>query len=237
VRWKRSRNTLMTAEHFIPFAEDAGVVASIDHWIMRGVCRQVREWNDAGIPFGRVAFNMSAQTLGDQAIAGLLEANMAEYGVDPRWLEIEITETAIMQDMIATRVTLEKIADIGIALTLDDFGTGYSSLNYLKRFPISRLKIDQSFIKEIPWHDDDVQICRAILALALSLHIEVVAEGIEIAEQATFLHHAGCSMGQGYLFAMPQAAEECAELLREGHCTIDPSRAAAITGMGVWSEP
>lgn len=238
VRWKRSRNTLMTAEHFIPFAEDAGVVTSIDHWVMRNVCRQARAWNDAHVPFGRIAFNLSAQTLGDQKIVGLLQADMAEFGVDPRWLEIEITETTIMQDMIATRVTLEKLADAGVTLTLDDFGTGYSSLNYLKRFPINRLKIDQDFVKEIPWHDDDVQICRAILALASSLHIEVVAEGIEIQEQASFLYHAGCALGQGYLFAMPQSAEECAELLREGHCSIDPSRAAAaVTGIEVWSEP
>jgi len=150
---------------------------------------------------------------------------MVEFGVDPDWLEIEITETTIMRDMISTRITLEKIADMGVRLTLDDFGKGYSSLNYLRLFPIRRLKIDRDFIKELPWKGEDVQICRAILAMADSLHIEVVAEGIERLEQATFLHHAGCGMGQGYLFTEPQSAEECESLLREGHCAIDTARA------------
>jgi EAL domain-containing protein (putative c-di-GMP-specific phosphodiesterase class I) len=214
----------MTAEHFIPFAEDAGVIAGIDHWVMRKVCWQASAWSEAGVPFGRIAFNMSAQALSDPRIAKSLEAYMVEYGVDPGWLEIEITETTIMRDMISTRITLEKIADMGVRLTLDDFGKGYSSLNYLRLFPIRRLKIDRDFIKELPWKGEDVQICRAILAIADSLHLEVVAEGIERPEQATFLHHAGCDMGQGYLFALPQSAEECASLLREGHCAIDPHR-------------
>jgi len=225
VRWTRSRGRLMTAEHFIPFAEDAGVIAGIDHWVMRKVCWQASAWSEAGVPFGRLAFNMSAQALSDPKIAKSLESSMVEFGVDPDWLEIEITETTIMRDMISTRITLEKIADMGVRLTLDDFGKGYSSLNYLRLFPIRRLKIDRDFIKELPWKGEDVQICRAILAMADSLHIEVVAEGIERLEQATFLHHAGCGMGQGYLFTQPQSAEECESLLREGHCAIDTARA------------
>ncbi|MFI4920145.1 MAG: putative bifunctional diguanylate cyclase/phosphodiesterase [Gammaproteobacteria bacterium] len=233
VRWKRAPDRLMTAEHFIPFAEDTGVVTAIDHWVMRSVCMQARDWNDAGVPFGRIAMNLSAHAFYDPKIVGLLETCINESGVDPGQLEIEITETTLMQDMIATRVTLEKIADMGVTLTLDDFGTGYSSLNYLRRFPIDRLKIDRDFIKEIPWDEEDVQICRAILALATSLRIEVVAEGIEDQEQAVFLHHAGCGTGQGYLFAMPQSAEDCVELLREGHCTIDPSRVAKTDEDGV----
>ena len=230
VRWRHSENTLMPAKHFVRFAEDAGLVAAIDRLVIRGVCRQAREWTDAEVPFGRIAFNLSALTLGDQRIAGLLESDLAEFGVDPQWLEIEVAETTIMQDMVATRVMLEQFADLGIALTLDDFGRGYSSLNSLKRFPISRLKIDRDFIKEIPWDEADVQTCRAILALGTSLHIEVVAEGIEMREQASFLHHAGCELGQGYLFAMPQAAGECEQLLREGQCDTDPGHAAPDAG-------
>ncbi len=226
VRWRRAPDKLMTAEHFIPFAEDTGVVTAIDHWVMRQVCQQAREWNDTGVPFGRIAFNLSAHAFYDPKIVKLLEAGIHEFGVDPGQLEIEITETTLMQDMIATRVTLEKIAEMGIALTLDDFGTGYSSLNYLRRFPIDRLKIDRDFIKEIPWKEEDVQICRAILALATSLRMEVVAEGIEEQEQAVFLHHAGCGTGQGYLFAMPQSAGDCADLLRERYCGPDPTRVA-----------
>ena len=224
VRWKRTPDKLMTAEHFIPFAEDAGVVAAIDRWVLRNACRQARDWSAAGIPFGRIAVNLSSQALNDRKIAEQVEEYLSEYAVAPEWLEIEVTEATIMQDMIATRVTLEKIADLGIGLTLDDFGTGYSSLNYLVRFPIRRIKMDRDFIKEVPWHDEDTQICRAILALADSLHLEVVAVGVEQQEQEIFLHHAGCHAGQGFLFSPPLATAECVELLREGYCLIDPVR-------------
>ncbi|HET7176806.1 MAG TPA: EAL domain-containing protein [Gammaproteobacteria bacterium] len=227
-RWKRSQNVLMTAEHFISFAADTGMVRAIDRWVVGAVCRQAREWQDAGVPFGRIALNLSAQTFYEPRIVSVLEAAMSEYGVDPSWLEVEVTEAVLMQDMIATQVVLQKFADLGVALTLDDFGTGYSSLNNLRRFPLDRLKIARDFIKEIPWQEGDVQICRTILALASSLHIEAVAEGIENQEQALFLHHAGCESGQGYFFAMPQSAEDVAELLREGEVSLDPERADLV---------
>jgi len=223
-RWKRSNDRLMTAKHFIPFAVDAGVVAAIDRWVIRSACRQASEWAEAGIPYARIACNLSAQTLGDPKIVAMLRSDMKEFGVDPDWLEIEVTELTIMQDMISTRVTLEKIADMGVKLTLDDFGKGYASLNHLKRFPISKVKIDQEFTKGLPWREDDVQFCRAILALAESLHIEVVAEGVEKQEQEVFLHHAGCELAQGHLFALPLSAERCAQLLREGTSLMDASR-------------
>ncbi len=228
-RWKRTQNILMSADHFIPFAMDTGMITAIDHWVVRQVCRQARDWHEAGVPFGRMAFNLSPQTLYDPRLVSVVEAAMKEFGVEPNWLEIEITEAVLMQETIASQVALEKFAELGVGLTLDDFGTGYSSLNNLRRFPLDRIKIDRELIKDIPWHDDDVQICRTVLALASSLRIGVVAEGIENQEQALFLHHAGCDAGQGYLFAMPQAAEDCAELLREGQVILDPSR-APVTG-------
>ena len=224
-RWKRTPAVLMAAQHFIPFAADTGMVTAIDHWVVRAACRQAREWHDAEVPFGRLALNLSVQTLSEPKLMAVLDAALAEYGVDPKWLEVEITESVIMQDTIATQSALERFAELGVALTLDDFGKGYASLNNLRRFPLERVKIDRAFIADIPWEPADVQVCRTILALAESLRIETVAEGIENQEQALFLHHAGCVAGQGYYFAMPQSAEECAELLREGRYVTDPARA------------
>jgi|GEM_PF-2672194 len=216
VRWKRSQEKLMTAEHFIPFAVDAGVVVSIDRWVLRAACRRAAEWAEQGVPYGRIAVNLSAQSLSDPKIAQTLEKDLKEFGVDPEWLEIEVTEAAILEETIATRVTLDKIADLGVGLTLDDFGRGYAALNHLKRFPIGRLKIDRELIRGLPLRDEDVQFCRAVLAMADSLRIDVVAEGVERQEQEVFLHHAGCQLAQGNLFSQPLSTEACARLLQEG---------------------
>ena len=215
-RWRRSKDKLMTAEHFIPFAVDAGVIAAIDGWMLRDACRRASAWAEEGVPYGRIAVNLSAQTLAEPKIVKLLESDLKEFGVDPEWLEIEVTEAAIMQDMIATRVTLEKMADLGVALTLDDFGRGDASINHLKRFPIRRVKIDREFIKGIPWRQDDVQFCRAALALAETLHLEVIGEGVERQEQEVFLHHAGCQLAQGNLFSTPLSRAACERFLSEG---------------------
>jgi diguanylate cyclase (GGDEF)-like protein/PAS domain S-box-containing protein len=223
-RWKRAKGKLMTAEHFIPFAADAGVVASIDHWVIRSACRRATEWSEAGIPFGRIACNLSTQTLSDQKIAKFVAACLKEHATDPEWLEFEVTEATLKHDMIATRAALENIADLGVGLTLDDFGAGDASLTYLKRYPIRRLKIDRTFIKGLPWREDDVQLSRAILALAESLRIEVVAEGVENQEQEVFLHHAGCHAAQGNLYCSPMSADALAQLLREGGSLLDPTQ-------------
>lgn len=215
-RWRRSQDKLMTAEHFIPFAVDSGVIAAIDGWMLRDACRRASAWAEEGVPYGRIAVNLSAQTLAEPKVVKLLESDLKEFGVDPEWLEIEVTEAAIMQDMIATRVTLEKIADLGVALTLDDFGRGDASLNHLKRFPIRRVKIDREFVKGIPWRQEDVQFCRAVLALAETLHLEVIGEGVEKQDQEVFLHHAGCHLAQGNLFSAPLSRAACVRFLSEG---------------------
>ena len=223
-RWRRAPDKLMTAEHFIPFAVDAGIIVAIDHWMLRAACKRATEWGAAGIPYGRIAVNLSAQTLADPKLAQTLEAAMREFAVAPEWLEVELTEDVILQDTVATRVTLDRIAELGVTLTLDDFGRGYASLNHLKRFPIHRVKIDREFVKGLPWREDDVQFCRAVLALAESLHIEVVAEGVERQEQELFLLHAGCQAAQGHWFSPALSTEACAQLLREGTSLSDPGR-------------
>ncbi|HEY1774175.1 MAG TPA: EAL domain-containing protein [Gammaproteobacteria bacterium] len=220
-RWRRAPDKVMTAEHFIPFARDAGVVAAIDRWAVRSACRRAQEWSAAGLSFGRITCNLSVQTLADRKFAGQLEEDMKAYAVAPEWLGIEIGEATLMQEMIATRITLDKIADLGVNITLDDFGMGDSSLNHLTRFPIDRLKLARGFVKKIPWKDEDVQLCRAILAMAESLRLEVSAVGVEQQEQEVFLHHAGCHGGQGFLFASAVPEEVCEQLLRDGYCEAD----------------
>jgi diguanylate cyclase (GGDEF)-like protein/PAS domain S-box-containing protein len=220
-RWRRASDKVMTADHFIPFARDAGVVAAIDRWTVQSACRQAQEWSAAGLPFGRITCNLSVQALADRKFAGQLQEDMQEYAVSPDWLGIEIDQTVLAQDMIATRVTLEKLAEQGLKITLDDFGMGSSSLNDLTRFPVDRLKLARAFVKNVPWKDEDVQLCRAILAMAESLHLEVSAVGIEQREQEIFLHHAGCGVGQGFLFSPALPYDECARLLSEGYCSAD----------------
>jgi diguanylate cyclase (GGDEF)-like protein/PAS domain S-box-containing protein len=220
-RWRRAPDKVMTAEHFIPFARDAGVVAALDRWAVRSACRQAQQWSEAGLPFGRISCNLSIQTLADRKFSSQLQEDMQEFAVAPEWLGIEVEEAILMQDMIATHATLDKIADLGVNVTLDDFGMGDSSLNCLTRFPIDGLKLARGLVAEIPWKDGYVQTCRAILAMAESLHLEVSAVGIEHQEQEVFLHHAGCGMGQGFLFVSPVSKEVCAQLLREGYCEAD----------------
>ncbi|MGE5625132.1 MAG: putative bifunctional diguanylate cyclase/phosphodiesterase [Bacillota bacterium] len=223
-RWKRSGNKLMTAEHFIPFAVDAGVVPAIDRWVLRAACRQATEWAEAGIPYNRIGVNLASQTLSDPKLAQELASVMKEFGVSPDWLEIEVSEAAFMQDTIAARVTLEKIDELGVTLTLDDFGRGYAGLNLLQRFPIGRIKLDRKFTKGLPVREEDVQFCRAVLAMAESLRIEVVAEGVERKEQEVFLHHAGCQLAQGNLFSKPLSAFECMRLLGDSASLPEPGK-------------
>ena len=223
-RWRRAEGKLMAAQHFIPFAADAGVVAAIDAWMLRSACKRAADWAAEGVPYSRIAVNLAARTLSDPKLVRELDGYMKDYGAHPDWLEIEVTEAVIMQDTIATRVTLEKIADLGVSLTLDDFGRGDASLKHLKRFPIRRVKIDKEFVKGLPWREDDVQFVRAALAIADSLHIEVVAEGVEKQEQELFLLHAGCQGALGNLFSAPLATEECARFLRDGLSLADPEK-------------
>jgi len=223
-RWRRAEGKLMTAEQFISFAAEAGLAASIDGWMLQSACKRAAEWGEEGVPYGRIAVNVSAHSLADPKLARELESYMKEYGVHPDWLEVEVTEAAIMQNSVGAQATLEKIADLGIALTLDDFGRGDASLKNLRRHPIKRLKIDREFVKGLPWRDEDVQFCRAVLAAAENLHIEVVAEGVEKQEQEMFLLHAGCHGALGNLYSPPLSMLECARLLGDGGSMPDPDK-------------
>ncbi|WP_246737971.1 putative bifunctional diguanylate cyclase/phosphodiesterase [Rhizobium grahamii] len=208
VRWQHPAKGLVAPGDFIPLAEETGLILAIGEMVLRKACAQARAWQNAGLAPIRIAVNMSARQFHEPALASQVAAALAAARLDPQWLEIEVTESLIMQDVEGAIERMQDLKELGITLSIDDFGTGYSSLSMLKRFPLSRLKIDRSFIADIPADPGDMAITSAILALAKLLGLEVVAEGVETADQADFLTQAGCDFLQGYLFSRPLPAHE-----------------------------
>jgi len=189
------------------------LIVPLGEWVMKAAFRQLHEWQQEGLEV-TVAVNVSARQFQQRNLAELILQAMAESRVDPRSVEIELTESAIMNDAEASISTLERIKSRGISVSIDDFGTGYSSLSYLKRLPLDILKIDQSFVRDVTTDYNDAAIVRAIIGLARSLGIKVIAEGVEDDSQLLFLNTYGCNYGQGYLFGKPVAAETFIELVR-----------------------
>jgi EAL domain-containing protein (putative c-di-GMP-specific phosphodiesterase class I) len=189
------------------------MVGQIGEWVLRTVCRQIRDWEDAGIAVP-VAINVSARQFQQYDLSELIRSVLTEAAVHPRLLEVELTESAVMQDAEASVVMLERLKALGVQISIDDFGTGYSSLSYLKRLPLDVLKIDQSFVRDISSDPNDAAIVRAIITLARSLGMKVVAEGVENEAQLAFLNAYGCQYAQGYLFGQPMSAEALASRLR-----------------------
>ena len=214
IRWRHPEMGLVSPGQFITLAEETGMIAPIGEWVLRTACAQARSWQLAGMPL-RVAVNLSGRQFlqGDLAakIAGILD----ECGLDASLLEVEITESMLMQDTAQTNAALTALHRLGLKISIDDFGTGYSSLSYLKRMPIDILKIDQSFVRDIHTDPDDRSIVTAVIALAHSLHLKVVAEGVETPEQLAFLRSQKCDTVQGYLFSRPVPGDDVPALL---HC-------------------
>jgi diguanylate cyclase (GGDEF)-like protein/PAS domain S-box-containing protein len=213
IRWQHPQRGLVPPGRFIAIAEETGLIAPIGEWTLRTACAQGRLWQDAGLPPLSIAVNLSAKQwlqpdLENQVIDALQSA-----GLEPRWLELEITESLLMRDTDKMIETMRRLRAGGVQFVVDDFGIGYSSLSYLKRFPVSRLKIDQSFVRDIPGDSDDAAIATAIIQMGKSLRLTVVAEGIETSEQLHFLGERGCDEGQGYHFSKPLPAGECAAYL------------------------
>lgn len=203
IRWKHpARGTLPPAE-FIPLAEETGLIIPIGEWVLREVCRQIKVWQTTGESFCRVAVNISGRQLKQEAFPSTVASIFAEYGVAPEHVEFEITETVLMENIEQTNVVLTKLRDLGLHLSLDDFGTGYSSLGYLQRFPVHRLKIDQSFVTNMGTNDDANRIVHAVLSLAKGLSLDVVAEGVETGKAVSLLKDMGCTLAQGFYFARP----------------------------------
>ncbi len=225
VRWQSEDSGTMMPGEFIPLAEETGLINELGEWVLREACRQNRAWQEAGLLPRRIAVNLSAKQLNDKGFVKMLVGILRETQMDPTQLELEITESQVMRQGEGSVMLLNELAEMGIHLSVDDFGTGYSSLTYLKRLPIGKLKIDQSFIRDITVDPNDTAIVVAIISMAKSLDLDVIAEGIETAGQLTLLRAKGCGVGQGYYFSVPLSAEEVTPLLRRS--SIFESVAAA----------
>lgn len=221
LRWRHPERGMVSPADFIPLAEETGLIVPIGDWVLRAACRQCKAWHDAGLPLLIVSVNVSARQFRERNWAAHVAAVLAEIGLDPRYLELELTESLIMQDVPGALATMHELEAIGVHLAIDDFGTGYSSLSALKRFPVRRLKIDRSFVEDIPANVDDKAITAAIISLAQNLGLRVIAEGVETQAQVEFLRHSGCDEIQGYFFSRPLASADFAALLRQPGLNAD----------------
>ena len=212
VRWKHPAMGLLDAAQFIPLAEETGYVASIDEWVLRTVCKQVKLWQDVGLS-APVTVNLSARQLQNPQLVDKVAKIFDETGVQPDCLDIEITESVAMHNIERTAERLKELSEMGVQIYIDDFGTGYSSLNYLKRLPIECLKIDKSFIRDIEGDSDNRTIISAVTAMAHKMRLRVIAEGVETQEQFSFLRFAGCDEVQGFLFCRPLPPKHFEELI------------------------
>jgi diguanylate cyclase (GGDEF)-like protein/PAS domain S-box-containing protein len=216
IRWQHADFGMVLPADFIALAEETGLIVPIGAWVLRTACAQNQAWQAAGLGKLRVAVNLSGIQFAQPDIVQTVAATLAESGLDPACLEIEITESVVMHDVERTVTTLHQLKALGVKLSVDDFGTGYSSLAYLKRFPIDVLKIDQSFVRDIATDLDDATIVVSIIALAHNLRLHVIAEGVETVEQLAYLRQHGCDEIQGYYFSRPVEATTIAQTLREG---------------------
>ncbi|MFC1748750.1 putative bifunctional diguanylate cyclase/phosphodiesterase, partial [Pseudomonadota bacterium] len=208
IRWSRPDKGMIYPAKLIPVAEESGLIIELGEWVLRTACQQMRAWLDTGKKIQRVAVNVSALQLKRDTFIKELKTILEETNLPAHYLELELTETVIMHDAKWSVALLEQLKTLGVTLSIDDFGTGYSSLGYLKRFPISKLKIDRSFVSDIPTDSNDTAITQAIIAMTKSLQLDVIAEGIESEEQREFLIANGCYQGQGFLLGKPQDADE-----------------------------
>ncbi|WP_047712304.1 phosphodiesterase DibA [Pseudomonas lactis] len=208
VRWQHPERGLVPPGEFIPIAERTGLIADIDAWVMDQACRQMCQWLADGAPLSFIAINVSSRLFARRELYEQVAQVLHATGLDPAFLELEVTESAVMDDPEVALEQLHRLRELGLRLAIDDFGTGYSSLLRLKRLPVQKLKIDQGFVAGLPWDEDDAAIVRVVIALAKSMGMQVHAEGIEQVEQARFLLDQECDMGQGYWFGRPMPAQE-----------------------------
>lgn len=214
MRWRHPQRGLIAPTQFIPIAEECGSIVSIGRWMLHEACQQAYQWQCAGLSLQRIAVNVSAVELRSRGFVAGVRDILIETKLKPGCLELELTETFLMQDAKATAVVLNDLKTLGVQLALDDFGTGYSSLSYLKSFPIDTLKIDQSFVRTLTNNADDASIVSAVISMGNSLHMRVVAEGVETQGQMEFLRKHGCNEGQGIYFSQPISASEFSQLMR-----------------------
>jgi EAL domain-containing protein (putative c-di-GMP-specific phosphodiesterase class I) len=226
MRWQRADGTLVPPMQFLPLLEESGLIVAVGKWVLDAACAQIQRWQKAGVTPVPIAVNLSAKQFYQHDLAATVKRVLSEHGVAPALLELEITESAAMQNAEITTNALRSLKALGVRIAIDDFGTGYSSLGYLKRFPIDSLKIDRSFIAELPDDHDDASIAQAVIRLSHALRLKVIAEGVENRAQLDFLAASGCDEIQGYYFSRPMPGDQCTAFLRDGRKL--PRRAAAF---------
>lgn len=236
MRWQHPRMGLLPPGRFIPLAEACGLIAALGDRALLIACSQAASWQAAGLPAVPVAVNLSALQWSQPGLVETIQAALAAAGLEPQWLELELTESASMFNPMATLATMEALHAMGVQISIDDFGTGFCNLSYLKRFPVDKLKIDQSFVREITWQPDDLVISQLVVAMGHLLHLQVVAEGVETEGQLTLLAEAGCDLIQGYYFSRPVSAEACAALLAN-QSSLSVSRRRPHAHYLLWLDP
>jgi diguanylate cyclase (GGDEF)-like protein/PAS domain S-box-containing protein len=215
LRWTSPELGCISPVTFIPVAEETGMIVPIGTWVIRAACEQVVAWQKGGLPPVPVSVNLSARQFRQPDLVESVRQILVDTGIDPRLLQLELTESMLVENAVQAIAVMKRLKDLGVTLSIDDFGTGYSSLAYLKRFPVDALKIDRSFVKDIPNDKDDMAIACAVINLAKTLGLRIIAEGIEELSQAEFLRDQSCDEGQGYLFSKPIPAEDFAERIGE----------------------
>jgi len=214
VRWFDENGDIIYPDQFISLAEEVGLVVGINHQVMKMAMTQLKEWYDKGLNPGRMSINISIEQLEDSHFVNFIQQQLQNTGCLAEWIMLELTESQIMKNPSLAISILKALSEIGLKIAIDDFGTGYSSLAYLKHLSINEIKIDKSFINELPSNQDDIAIVKAIIALSNSLNIELIAEGVETSEQEEFLIQNKCCMVQGYLYSQPIPAVEATRLLK-----------------------
>ncbi|HET6788698.1 MAG TPA: EAL domain-containing protein, partial [Aquabacterium sp.] len=200
-------------DEFIPVMEDTGMIMALGEWVLNEACRQGRTWLDAGLDFGRLAVNVSAAEIRRGGVIERVSRVLRATGFPAECLELEITESGLMEHGEAADQFLQQLHQLGVSLSIDDFGTGYSSLAYLKRFPVHQLKIDRGFVQDLPGNANDAQLVSTMISLAHNLNMRVVAEGVEMPDQEAFLGARKCDIAQGYLFSRPVSAAQIEKIL------------------------
>ena len=215
LRWPRPGGEAVSPAVFVPVLESLGLISRVGQWVIDRVCSQIAHWQSTGLGAVEVAVNVSALQISEGDLIDDIQRSLKAHQLEPKWLEVELTEGSLMENTPHTIASLLTLRDIGVKISIDDFGTGYSSLAYLSRFPIDKLKIDIAFIREVTFNPQDAAIARTIIELAHSLNLQVIAEGVETREQLAFLTDNGCDQVQGYLFCRPLPARELEALLRD----------------------
>jgi len=222
LRWRNQHDELISPASFIPLAEETGLIIPIGEWVLHSACQQAMQWHEDGFPGLRMAVNLSSRQFSKGELSSVVSSALGESRLTPSLLDLELTESILMEDRDEPIRCLRALKSLGLRLSIDDFGTGYSSLSYLTRFPLSSLKIDRSFLAGVPTNPQHVGVTKAIIAMAKSLHLTVTAEGVETEEALEFLRKHGCDEAQGFLFSRPVPAEEFYELLEKNRRTTQP---------------